>query len=335
MARQAKDYVETNPVVDVPLEAVQRGHQITLANEAALHEIKGALTADQIAFSERIGARRGRLRFAEAVQKLVTVTDLMELQRIKESKEYKGLQAISEDGKPVTVTTWEEYCLTVEGRSREQVDRDLLNLRTFGTEFMEAVQRLGVGYRELRDMRQLPEDERTALLEVAKSGDKDGLLDIAESLIAKHAKEKAELKGQVESLETLVQAKQEAVNEKNTEIDGLREAQRLKPVTAPWDEKIKAFKAEIGAHFDLMDESVGRLYLCHDAILQGDFGTAGDEAQEQKILRSLAVLYGDRLTRLVQQVAELQSHYDVTLSGWAGELDERALDIRAAGGAEG
>jgi hypothetical protein len=55
------------------------------------------------------------------------------------------------------------------------------------------MQSMGIGYRDLAQYRKLPADERSALIEAAKSGDKDQLLDLAESIMVKHAKEKAEL----------------------------------------------------------------------------------------------------------------------------------------------
>lgn len=103
------------------------------------------------------------------------------------------------------------------------------------------------------------------------------------------------------------------------------------PVTAPWDDKVAPFKAEVSAHFDILEESVGRLVLCHDAILQGDFGEERDPDGAHLALRTCAVLYGDRLRRLTQQVAELQQHYEGTLAGWAAELDGQVLEAAAAG----
>lgn len=60
--------------------------------------------------------------------------------------------------------------------------------------------RMGIGYRDLAQYRKLPADERSALIEAAKSGDKDQLLDLAESIMVKHAKEKADLEATAASL---------------------------------------------------------------------------------------------------------------------------------------
>ena len=62
-------------------------------------------------------------------------------------------------------------------------DEDIKNLRQFGEQALESMSRMGIGYRELRQFRRLPDDQKTALIEVAKTGDKDSFLELAEDLI--------------------------------------------------------------------------------------------------------------------------------------------------------
>jgi len=88
--------------------------------------------------------------------------------------------------------TWAEYCELL-GTSANKVDEDLTNLRTFGEDAMESLTRIGAGYRELRQLRKLPDDQQSALIEVAKLGDKDAFVELAEEIIVKHAKEKETL----------------------------------------------------------------------------------------------------------------------------------------------
>jgi hypothetical protein len=76
-----------------------------------------------------IGERIGRKQITTAIQKLLTVTDLVDLKKIKESKSYKDYRHLAEDGKLVTITSFEEYCIHIEGRSRESVDLDLSNFK--------------------------------------------------------------------------------------------------------------------------------------------------------------------------------------------------------------
>lgn len=133
-----------------------------------------------------------------------------------------------------------------------------------------------------------------------------------------------ELRAKVRAAKQEHEAMQRLLADKNAKMDELT---TIKLAVSAWDEKVNAFKAQIGAHFDTLDEGITQIYLIHHAILQEDTQWGGDDEQERLILRQFATLYGDRLRRLTQQFAELRDHYDATLAGWAAELDTRNLDL--------
>ena len=173
------------------------------------------IKTSQIHLSEWVGQRK----FSAALQKLLTVSDLIELQKIKESKEYKGLQVIGQDGKLLTVRTFEDLCSSI-GASEAHISEQLLNLRSFGPEFLEFAEQ-SIGYRGLRSLRKLPDDEKVALIEAAKSGDKEQLVDLAELLIEKHIKEKAALTTQAADLTEELKFVERRANNMNAEIERL------------------------------------------------------------------------------------------------------------------
>jgi hypothetical protein len=177
------DLPAANPVVLAELGATQT--QVTLADAAADQQRDIALI---------IGRRQGRTMIAQAFQKLYQITDLLDLQNLKESRKYKGFRHIAEDGKVLTIRTWEEYCFHVEGKSVQSIDLELGNFKQLGHEFFDAMRQLGVGPGTMRDIRRLPEDEKQALLIAAETGDKDSFVELAESFIVKSEREKAELK---------------------------------------------------------------------------------------------------------------------------------------------
>ena len=87
----------------------------------------------------------GIIKTLNFVGKVVTVTSLVQLDKVKKSKSYKG------------IGTWDEYC-EYTGLDRHSIDQQLLSLNTFGQEFLETVTSFGVGYREMRRLRQLSND---------------------------------------------------------------------------------------------------------------------------------------------------------------------------------
>jgi hypothetical protein len=137
-----------------------------------------------------------------------------------------------------------------------------------------------------------------------------------------------ELRSKVREAKQEREAMQRLLADKNAKLDELSAA---KLSFSPFEEKVNTFKTGIALHFDRLDEGIAQVYLLHGAILQEDTQWGGDDEQERLILRQFSTLYGDRLRRLTQQIAELRDHYEATLAGWAAELDNRNLDLFQAG----
>ncbi|WP_447874377.1 hypothetical protein [Serratia fonticola] len=112
----------------------------------------------------------------------------------------------------------------------------ITNLRSFGEEALDSMSRMGIGYRELRQFRRLPEDQKSALIEVAKEGDKNALLELAEEMIAKHTREKENLATDLEiSRQTLAENKEKLskVQDEKSDLEEklLRRVKRETPET--------------------------------------------------------------------------------------------------------
>lgn len=164
----------------------------------------------------------GMIKAFTFVGKLATVATLKKLAEVKEARNYKGLQYVNADGELATVASWEEFC-TACGTSRRKVDEDLQNLNQFGEEFMETSQRLGLGYREMRKLRQLPEEARAEIIDAdySEATDKEELIEKIEDLTTKHAKEKAELEAKLKRKSDDYDAQAKVLANKNAQIDRL------------------------------------------------------------------------------------------------------------------
>ena len=186
--------------------------------QSAVSLVAKQMTQDKAQAHELIGM----IKAFDFTQKLVTVTTLKLLNQVKESKSYKGLTLSDKEGKLVTVTTWEDFCITL-GFSREQMDENLRNLNTFGENFLETSQRLGLGYREMRKLRKLPEDARAEIVdaEFSETADKEELLEKIEELTAKHAQEKQLLEGQLKQSHANYEAQSKVLKNKNDRINQL------------------------------------------------------------------------------------------------------------------
>ncbi|ENX33915.1 hypothetical protein F889_02579 [Acinetobacter colistiniresistens] len=205
---------------------------MTEVTQNQLAQLEQTVSVEQIQLSEKLGAIKATAFF----KKLVTVTEIKLLAEIKESKQYKGLKLVNSVGKLVTVTTFEEFCQHL-GMSREKVDQDILNLSTFGEDFLETSQRMGLGYRDLRKLRKLPDSDREVLIngEAVKTEDRESLIDLIEEMSAKHAQEKATRDARIAELESNDQAnalilkkKDEKINQLDTKLTKLESPAAIK-----------------------------------------------------------------------------------------------------------
>lgn len=164
----------------------------------------------------------GMVKAFDFAQKLLTVSTLKLLSQVKETKQFKELDFYDNNGNCRRVGTWEEFCLMC-GLTRQKVDEDLQNLNTLGEDFLETSQRLGLGYRDLRKLRKLPEDARAEIVdaEFSETADKEELLEKIEELTAKHAHEKQILEGQLKQSHANYEAQSKVLKNKNDRINQL------------------------------------------------------------------------------------------------------------------
>lgn len=204
-----------------------------------------ATVADQIT-DERdlLNQLLGQAQMAGAFEDFPRTVRTSKLAFVKENKLYRNLKGSKNPhGAEKLSGTWEEFC-NLLGRSVDQVDRDIANLTAFGEEALESMSRMGIGYRELRQFRRLPDDQKSALIEVAKEGDKTALLELAEEMIAKHTKEKEELKTDLEISRQRLAEKKNEIDVLKDQADELKAKLTRRSATETPDEKSQALETE-------------------------------------------------------------------------------------------
>jgi len=226
----------------------EQNHELELDIRSA-HDLQNQNAALRGAHSEErdlVNQLLGQAQMADAFAKFSVTVTTSKLAFVKENKLYKALAGKQTGNGYQLSGTWEEFCGLL-GMSREKADLDINNLRAFGEDALESMSRMGIGYREMRQFRKLPEDQKTALIEVAKGGDKEAFVDLAEEIIAKHAREKEQLTkerdealadydAQGERLAKVTAARDEALLE--------NEKMRRRIQTAPADEVAKQLRTE-------------------------------------------------------------------------------------------
>lgn len=271
----------------------------------------------------------GMIKAFGFVNKLLTVGTLKILTEIKNNKKYKGLVTYI-DGKLTTVGSWEQYCKAC-GFSVNKVDEDLLNLSVLGEEFLEDSQRLGLGYRDLRKLRKLPDDARAEIVEAdySEATDKEELLERIEDLTAKFAKEKGELEGKLKRKSEDYDAQAKVLANRNERINKL-DAELIKK------EKLIATQTPDQRGGALREETAAISYKA-EAILRGQVWQAFEalEAHSSEHGIDHKQFMSGVLAEYQLILSELKSHFnlDSTPSGsyvpeWArDEEDELPPDV--------
>ena len=272
----------------------------------------------------------GMLKAFDFTKKVTTVGTLKILAEIKEDKQYKGLELLDKDKNPRHVGTWSEFCEAL-GYSVNKIDEDLQNLSKFGEDFLETSQRLGLGYREMRKLRKLPDDARAEIVEAdySEATDKEELLERIEDLTAKFAKEKGELESKLKRKSEDYDAQAKVLANRNERINKL-DAELVKK------EKLIATQTPDQRGGALREETAAISYKA-EVILRGQVWQAFEalEAHSSEHGIDHKQFMSGVLAEYQLILSELKSHFnlDSTPSGsyvpeWAqDEEDELPPDV--------
>ncbi|KYN89498.1 MarR family transcriptional regulator [Vibrio cidicii] len=179
-----------------------------------------------------IGVFLGRVQMAQSFATMADVVSLSTLKEMRDSGKYKELKGrtinlgpTSTDGVQNSIVlqgTWDEFCKLC-GTSKSAVNEKLKNLSDFGEKALQSMQTIGMTTKDLRRLRQLPQEDLTAIVEgeVVKVQDRDEALEIIEELSAKHRQEKQALQSEVTKLAQEKQSNERLLADKDKKINDL------------------------------------------------------------------------------------------------------------------
>lgn len=238
----ARTKLDATPAIELP---ALDGEALT-ANQ----NLMAAMIDSQSDERDLLNQLLGQAQMADSFAKFSLTVRTSKLAYVKENKLYKALKGKkTPDGQGFLSGTWDEFCGLL-GRSVAQIDEDIANLRSLGEEALDSMSRMGIGYREMRQYRRLPEDHQAALIEVAKTGDKEAFIDLAEEIIAKHAKEKEALTQRLDEVNADYDAQGEVMAKKAGELDQVKmelEKVRRRVQTLPVSEVSGELRQEVAA----------------------------------------------------------------------------------------
>ncbi|WP_241519911.1 hypothetical protein, partial [Ectopseudomonas toyotomiensis] len=286
MARTATPKAE--PLQDAPV------------NEEAVNVIQnlGAIAQDMAEERDLVNQLLGQAQMAGAFEDFSRTVRTSKLAHVKENKLYRSLAGMKNPhGAENLRGTWEEFCNLLR-RSVDQVDRDIANLRAFGEEALESMTRMGIGYRELRQWRRLPDDARSALIEASKQGNLEAVQYLAEELIHTHTKEKDELQKKLTDTQADYDALGEVLSKKSAELDRTKQdlekaKRRIETMSA--DDAAKELRQEVvGIAFEAEADISGKLRAAFESLEQHATETGSDHRGFQaQLIAHLQRLLGE------------------------------------------
>jgi hypothetical protein len=304
--------------------AVVESHEVTAEQTPGLTKaveavnLTAAIQADYNQGRDLVNQMLGQTQMAMASSELLQTFGVSKMKFIKENKLYQQIAGMKTPNGLELRGTWVEFCELL-GVSDEKANNDIANLSAFGEAALERMSSIGIGYRDLRQFRRLPQDERLALIEAAKAGDKDDLLDLAESLIAKHTKEKEALTKANEDLKADADATDRVLADNQKAITKLQKAAAGKQIDAheEWSGAMKELALHVAGHRAQILESVTALDVIRETVMQQEAEPGAEAAlaaAREQIGRELAEAV-ERVEALVSKVRRL---FDCTLGALIG-----------------
>lgn len=208
------EIIESTKVAATAAKSVVESYQaMEVIKEQEQKEIQAKEKEDLIAEAYKL---TGRVEAFEFISKFTTVGTLTNLKKIKETGVYKEIPGIK---------TWENYCKSI-GFSVNKIDEDLSNLNIFGENLLTTGRELGLGYRELRQLKkqvkagelQIKDEAIIIDGETISLEEKDILKDALTDLVAKNKEEISKLKAENKAKEKMVQTYAEAKEKKEQEL---------------------------------------------------------------------------------------------------------------------
>lgn len=174
----------------------------------------------------------GRVQSNKLMAKFADVSSLIHLRNVKESKIYRDLPSVG---------TWDKFCEYL-GLSRQHIDEQLRNLADFGEDFLLTCSQLGVGYRDMRKLRQLTHDGTLVIdAEAVEIGgdriplDPDHREDLQaaiEKIIEEQTKTRTEMAAQKKAFDRVQEATHKEVQKLQQTIDKMEDRAAQKGMTA-------------------------------------------------------------------------------------------------------
>lgn len=245
---------KTNLVAEVQdLKRIEEAHKQIECDNADISVQMMSKQHPDLAEALQLAQLRGNWKMAASFERIAAGATVSAMASLLEGNRFKRLPLEVEEFIYRPATDKDEFCRLVFNKTRTQCTELISDFRACNkdVELYDAYVSLGLHRDQRRLFRKLPEAEREqAISSAVEKGDKDGVLDLIESMVARHTKEKEQLTEQVQQLESKQKADEGLQRTKSAKIDELlrdlnrdltpnEEKQRQQDLDTSQQEKLK------------------------------------------------------------------------------------------------
>ncbi len=265
-----------------------------LSNASKKHSDEKAIHAIQImdkqnpdlADALKLAQLQGSWKMASAFQRISAGATVSSMASLLEGNRFKKLPIEMEDGAFRAATDKDEFCRLVFNKTRSQCSELISDFKACNNdiELYDAYVSLGLHRDQRRLFRKLPEAEREeAINSAVENGDKAEVLDLIESMAARHAeekeahaREKEELEQQLQRTNSEREADKRLLADKDQKIN--EQARELRRDFSPDEEKQRLQELDSQQKLKLKEKE----FACIAAI--NEFSQVVDEVFERESL---------------------------------------------------
>lgn len=143
-------------------------------------------------------------------------------EKVKNSKEYKGLAYKDESGNIRHVEDLKEFCQAFLGKSYTRCYELNQNLNLLGEELYQQAEQIGFSARDYQALKALPADDQEIVKQAIETQDRDQVIELLQEMAAKHKNDKDKLTKDLEEAKGSYDALSKVAEKKGKELDKVK-----------------------------------------------------------------------------------------------------------------
>lgn len=162
----------------------------------------------------------GRMQAAAFLETVSSRLIAKTFEDVRHSKSYVGMPFVHPDGKTETVSTLDQFCELVLGKSSRRCRQLLDNLELLGDDLYETAEQIGLGQRDYNALKALPADDQAVIKQALEEGaDKATVIEKLVSLVERQSADKNKLHQQVDDARATNEALEERTGKLSEQVE--------------------------------------------------------------------------------------------------------------------